>query len=213
MKLILILTFFCVSLIAQAQNIQSESSAQKSTLYAQASKPVGAEAALLKAMNRNSARPPKPTLKNTAQAKNAANVNAKATTPNASPATPPTPKLKPNEYSIATDKSVKIFSTSLYQGLLLSENCLKTKTPNCQAYTASLKKPATKPSDNMKSPYHNNFGAIHCQLIGGTGLIVKTYEGHDSDFCEFKDGSLVSSWSAYYKTHPQTQNQQSPTKK
>lgn len=138
-----------------------------------------------------------------AQTKGAAHINAKTT-----PTSTPKIKLKPNEYSIATDKNTKIFSATLYQGLLLSQNCFKAKTPKCQAYTASLTKPASKPSDNMKSPYHNNFGAIHCQLIGGTGLIAKTYEGHDSDFCEFKDGSLVSSWSAYYKTNPP--NQQHP---
>ena len=115
------------------------------------------------------------------------------------------PQLQTNQYSLNMDKKIKIFSTKIHEGLLLSQDCFKTKSPKCEAYTHSLKKPASKPEDNMKSPYHNNFAAIHCELIGGKGLIAKTFDGNDDDFCLFNDGSMVSSWSAYYKTNPPNQ--------
>lgn len=121
--------------------------------------------------------------------------------------------LKENQYSLDKDNKITIFSTQLYDGLLLSEHCFKntniktaaqSQKPTCEAYTKSLQKPAQKAEDNLPTPYNNNLGSIHCKLIGGTGLIAKSHKNNESDFCEFKDGSIVSSWSAYYKI---TQNQ------
>jgi putative hemolysin len=115
------------------------------------------------------------------------------------------PKLKSNEYSLSYENNkTTVFGTKIHEGLLLSQNCFKSKTPQCQAYTKSIQITNSKPEDHMKSPYHNNLGAIHCELMGGKGLIAKTSTNDDSDFCQFEDGSMVSSWSAYYKTHPQT---------
>lgn len=111
-------------------------------------------------------------------------------------------KLKENEYSLDQNNKIKIFATTLFEGLLLSSDCFKSKSkkPTCDAYTKSLKTPPIKAEDATESPYHNNLGAIHCKLIGGTGVIVKSHQNNESDFCQFKDGSLVSSWTAYYKT-------------
>ncbi len=116
------------------------------------------------------------------------------------------PRLKHDQYSLNYDNNkFTVFSTKTHQGLLLSSSCFKGNTPKCQAYTKSIQATNTKPQENMKSPYHNNLGAIHCELMGGKGLIAKTSTNDDSDFCQFSDGSMVSSWSAYYKTHPQSQ--------
>jgi putative hemolysin len=116
------------------------------------------------------------------------------------------PKLKNNQFSLAFENNKTIvFSTQIYNGLVLSQNCFKGNTPICQAYKKSIQALNTKPEENMKSPYHNNFGAIHCELMGGKGLIAKTSTNDESDFCKFEDGSMVSSWSAYYKTHPRNQ--------
>ena len=38
--------------------------------------------------------------------------------------------------------------------------------------------------------------------------IAKSPSNDETDFCEFKDGSLVSSWSAYYKTNSVDQKSQ-----
>ncbi len=114
-------------------------------------------------------------------------------------------KLKSNEYSLSYEPNkTKVFSTKNHEGLVLSQNCFKNKIPNCQAYTKSLKISNNKPLENTKSPYHNNMGAIQCELMGGKGLIAKASTNHESDFCQFADGSMVDSWSAYYKTHSPT---------
>lgn len=132
-----------------------------------------------------------------------------ATSPNAAPR-----ELKENEYTLAQDNKIKIIKTRLYEGLLLSEDCFKkataaasatAKKPHCTAYSKSLQKTPIRAEDATESPYHNNLGSIHCKLLGGTGLIVKSSQGNESDFCQFKDGSMVSSWSAYYKTTSQNQ--------
>lgn len=126
----------------------------------------------------------------------------KNTKVNPSPATTPVARraLKEHEYSLDKDNKIKTFGTRLYEGLLLSENCFKRKNakPKCSAFSKSLKKITVKAEDNTESPYHNNLGSIHCKLLGGTGLIAKSHQNNESDFCQFKDGSMVSSWSAYY---------------
>ena len=145
-----------------------------------------------------------------AQSKAANSKNQDSTTKKTSTKKPPTAaplltekiNLKPNEYLLNFDTGNKIFSTKMYEGLNLSTDCFESKVPKCDAYTKSVKKLSTQPEDKMKSPYHNNLGAIHCELMGGKGLIAKTSSGNDDDFCVFNDGSMVSSWSAYYKTHP-----------
>jgi putative hemolysin len=190
MKLILILTIFCVCQIARTSAYADQTLTPSKSNLTKAkpnAKPTAAEAALIKGMSKRVLRP-----NSSSNSKNQSAQNS--------------PKLKSNEYTIASDTSRKIFSTKVYDGLLLSSHCFKTKKPSCQALAVSLKKINSDPTKNLKSPYHNNFGANHCQAMGGVGLIAKTYEGHDSDFCEFKDGSLVSSWSAYFKTHPPTES-------
>lgn len=117
-------------------------------------------------------------------------------------------KIKSDQYTITNNKTKKVLIVKMFEGLKLSQDCFKKDIPNCEAYSASLKKPVAKPADNMKSPYHNNLASIYCELIGGENRIAKSPSNDETDFCEFKDGSLVSSWSAYYKTNPVDQKSQ-----
>lgn len=198
MKLILILTFFCVAQLTsnQAQALDTTAALQKQNPQVKAHAKMTRE--MVKETSRCIDDPKNPQLKcskRTPVKRSQQEIIAQKNRP----------KLKPNQYSLSFDNKTTVFSTQIHQGLLLSQNCFKGKTPNCQAYTKSIETTNTKPQDNMKSPYHNNFGAIHCELMGGKGLIAKTSTNDDSDFCQFPDGSMVSSWSAYYKTHPQVQ--------
>lgn len=125
-------------------------------------------------------------------------------------------QLKENQYSLDKDNKITVFKTTLYDELLLSEHCFpgqalgdktttksQLKKPTCQAYTESLKTRSVKPEDKLETEFHNNLGSVHCKIMGGTGLIAKSHQNGESDFCLFKDGSMVSSWSSYYKsTHP-----------
>ena len=190
MKLILILTFFCATpLFVQAQTAEKNTSKQQSK-------------------SKNSVNPQSPTSRCIDDPKNPQLKCSKRTHVQRSQseiiAQKNKPKLKNNEYSLSYENNkTAVFGTRIHEGLLLSQHCFKSKTPKCLAYTKSIQTINTKPEENMKSPYHNNLGAIHCELMGGKGLIAKTSTNDESDFCQFEDGSMVSSWSAYYKTHPQ----------
>lgn len=108
-------------------------------------------------------------------------------------------KLQKNQYSLDKDGKVTVFSTKVFSDLKLSEHCFKNSKslkPNCEAWDASHKK-INQNDIKLKTPEMNNKAAIYCDLIGGQNVIVKTYQHSESDFCLFKDGSLVSSWSAY----------------
>lgn len=206
MKLILILTFFIAAqfaLLSQAEEIKKASPnfiSPKNQLNAENTKPATAGLKIRPNSSRCIDDPKYPNLrcsKRTPVKPSAQELMAQKNQP----------KLKANEYSLSFEKNKTIiFATKSHEGLLLSQNCFKsTTTPKCQAYTKSIQTQNTKPENNMKSPFHNNLGAIHCELMGGKGLIAKTSTNDDSDFCKFEDGSMVSSWSAYYKTHPQSQ--------
>lgn len=189
MKLILILTFFCTSSIL-SQPLALASSNEKSSKMTRPPK-------LTTTATNNTARciddPKNPQLK------------CSKKIPGKKVQTPTMPKLKPHQYALSMNNKYKVIDTKIFEGLLLTQNCFKGQNPSCEAYNKSIKKVAGNPQDHMKSPFHNNIGAIHCELMGGRGMIARTPEGDQSDFCLFKDGSMVSSWSAYYKTNPPTQ--------
>lgn len=194
MKLILILTFFCVAQLstpAHAVDSKAQPNPQANTKMTRK---------LIKETSRCIDDPKYPKLKCSKRTPVKRSQQELISMKNK-------PKLKNNQYALNYgNNKTTVFSTKMHDGLLLSDNCFKGKTPKCQAYAKSVQTTNTKPEDNMKSPYHNNLGAIHCELMGGKGLIAKTSTHDDSDFCQFEDGSLVSSWSAYYKTHPQSQS-------
>lgn len=113
--------------------------------------------------------------------------------------TAPKIKLQKNQYSLDKDGKITIFSTKMFSDFKLSQHCFKNSKslkPVCEAWDASHKK-INEADIKLKTPEMNNKAAIYCDLIGGQNVIVKTYQNSESDFCLFKDGSLVSSWSAY----------------
>lgn len=197
MKLILILTFFCVAQFSALAHALDNKAVQKQNPQVKANSKMTRE--IVKETSRCIDDPKNPKLKCSKRIpvkRSQQELNALKNKP----------KLKNNQYSLNYDNNkTTVFSTKTHEGLLLSDNCFKGKIPQCQAYLKSIQATNTKPEENMKSPYHNNLGAIHCELMGGKGLIAKTSTNDDSDFCQFEDGSMVSSWSAYYKTHPQSQ--------
>ncbi len=128
--------------------------------------------------------------------------NTKAKAQKVTPTATKSVSLKENQYSLDKDNKITVYTVKDYDGLTLTSNCFKKNKPNCQAYTSGLKKVDTQNTKPV-TQYNNNMGSIHCSLIGGKGVIVKSHTGGESDFCLFKDGSMVSSWSAYYKIFPQ----------
>lgn len=141
---------------------------------------------------------------NAAENKKANNLSTKIVSPTKAKSTGQKFQLQKDQYSLEMNNKITIYNVKDYEGLSLTSNCFKKGKPFCQAYTASFKKVDTHGA-KTPTPYHNNLGSTHCSLIGGSGVIVKSSTGGESDFCLFKDGSMVSSWSAYYKTYPQKQ--------
>lgn len=109
-------------------------------------------------------------------------------------------KLEKDTYIFNKDDQSKQFKIKEFGNLKLTEDCFqnaKSLKPNCEAYTAALIKIEDSQYKQI-SPYHNHQASLHCELIGGKNVIAKTSENNDMDFCLFKDGSMVSSWSAFY---------------
>jgi len=106
------------------------------------------------------------------------------------------PKLKSDEYAVFYNDSYQIFKTTKIEQLEFSTNCLKNKKLDCEAYRLSqLKNVKIK----LKDPQMQNWGALYCEAIHGRNLIALDQKGNQSNFCRFEDGSLVNSWSLYFK--------------
>ncbi len=109
------------------------------------------------------------------------------------------PALKADEYAIFLDESYQVFKTKKFQGLELSEDCVKNNKPKCLAFEFAQIKPKNL---TVKYEGYNNFAAIHCASVNGKNLIALDSKNNQYNFCQFSDKSLVNSWSMYYKSFP-----------
>ncbi len=109
------------------------------------------------------------------------------------------PKLKTGEYAVFIDEAYKIFKTKIHEEFELETSCFKKDKPECDAYTFAQVK---LKNVNIKHEALNNFAAIHCANITGKNLIAFDADRKEYNFCFFKDGSMVNSWSVYFKYRP-----------
>jgi|GEM_PF-3558438 len=109
------------------------------------------------------------------------------------------PSLKKGEYAVFIEDSYKVFKTKKFEDFELETSCFKNEKPKCDAYSFAQVKP--KPI-TLKHEGLNNFAAIHCSEITGKNLIAFDDERKEYNFCLFRDGSMVNSWSVYFKYHP-----------
>ena len=91
--------------------------------------------------------------------------------------------------------------TQEYKGLKLTQDCFKSKTPNCDAFSATTKKTLISKS---KIPLAGHPAARLCLDRDGLNRIVKDKDNKQYDYCLFKDGSMVDAWKLYYMAYPQT---------
>lgn len=106
------------------------------------------------------------------------------------------PKIKLDEYAIFVDGRYEVFKTKKFEDLELDLKCFKDGIPKCEAYAFSQMKPTNADLEKNKI---NNFVAAHCHAIYGLNLIALNYKKDEFNFCRFKDGSMVSSWSVFMK--------------
>ena len=109
------------------------------------------------------------------------------------------PKLNSDEYAIFIDQSYKIFKTKTFEKLELSENCFKKTKPDCIAFSVSQSKPGPV---KITTEGATNLAAINCANLGGKNLIGMNSKRDQFNFCRFEDGSMITSWSMYFKYNP-----------
>ena len=112
---------------------------------------------------------------------------------------PAVPELKTDEYAVFIDEAYKIFKTKTHEEFELETSCFKKDKPECDAYTFAQVKPK---NITLKHQGLNNFAAIHCADITGRNLIALDADRKEYNFCFFKDGAMVNSWSVYFKHRP-----------
>ncbi|MDG0817302.1 DUF333 domain-containing protein [Bdellovibrio svalbardensis] len=83
-----------------------------------------------------------------------------------------------------------------YQGVKISESCVKAGKANCQAWTAVQNKiPQTPPPTAVLG----NPAAHYCLDQKANNRILIDEKKREFDFCVFADGSVIDSWSLFNK--------------
>ncbi|QDK38016.1 DUF333 domain-containing protein [Bdellovibrio sp. NC01] len=103
-----------------------------------------------------------------------------------------------NYYENEKYREVKI---SEYQGAKIGADCIKSGKPSCQAWTAYTGKPATE-STKPNTTLAGNPAAQYCWDLKAKNRILKEKDGKQYDYCVFEDGSMIDSWTLYYKHFP-----------
>lgn len=110
----------------------------------------------------------------------------------------PIPHLAKNEFAIFSGTAYKALKTVEIDELILSSDCIiKGSKPTCLAYKAS-----GNPLAGKEVKFNGNPASDLCTNIEGQNLIALNSLQQEFNFCEFKDGSMVNSWSLYYKINP-----------
>lgn len=110
------------------------------------------------------------------------------------------PNLKESEYAVFVEDKYEIFTTEKVEELELDSNCAKKKPPTCLAFLARER--GGKGPVAPKHPGLNNPAALFCEAQEGRNLIAMNFKKQEFNFCRFKDGSMVNSWSLYLKKNP-----------
>lgn len=110
-------------------------------------------------------------------------------------------------FAQAADLGLKYYdsSTKVYKpiqviekdGVTISKDCLKSGKMKCQAWDAVLNKKALTPTPGVGVV--GNPAARYCHDYNANNLIVLDAKKNEYDYCVFSDGSMIDSWSLYYK--------------
>ncbi len=119
--------------------------------------------------------------------------------PTKSPAKPiiKIPEVPIDHYAVFEKETYRIFKTFQFERLDLSADCLnQDNKPKCLAYLNSLNHPIES------SKFRGSPASKICTELTGINLIAFNHKKQEVNFCEFKDGSMVNSWTLYYKHYP-----------
>lgn len=108
------------------------------------------------------------------------------------------PPLKKGEYAVFVQDKYVTFTTRTYETLELDAGCFKANKPECEAYVMAK----TKPKDIENLGGATNIAAVNCELMNGRNLIATDYQKNEHNFCRYRDGSFVNSWSMFQLHNP-----------
>lgn len=111
---------------------------------------------------------------------------------------PKIPVLKKGEYAVFITDAYVIFKTQKFENLELDTKCFKSKKPQCEAYAMAK----IKPKDIQSLGGATNLAAINCENMNGRNMIAVDMQHNEFNFCRYKDGSMVNSWSMYKYHNP-----------
>lgn len=83
------------------------------------------------------------------------------------------------------------------EGVTLSKSCLKSGKMKCQAWDAVLNRRTPTPTPGVG--VIGNPAARYCHDHNANNRIVLDAKKNEYDYCVFSDGSMIDSWSLYYK--------------
>lgn len=99
------------------------------------------------------------------------------------------------------DGKIKKIEITEFIEMKLTKSCFKSsKTPQCQAYSATKKNIISLNKPN--TPLAGHPAAYMCGSAGGVNRVLKDDKNNEYDYCEFKDGSMIDAWDLYEKIKP-----------
>lgn len=85
-----------------------------------------------------------------------------------------------------------------FNGLTVSDFCVKNGKANCEALEFSKKKYKKDMSGtDSKTLSMANPASVYCKLLAGESVTLKDSKGDAYAYCQFKDSSLIDAWSLY----------------
>lgn len=124
--------------------------------------------------------------------------NLTMSSPIQAPAHAKIPPLKKGEYAVFITDAYVIFKTQKIENLELDTKCFKNNKPQCEAYAMAK----IKPKDIESLGGATNLAAVNCENMNGRNMIAVDMDRNEYNFCRYKDGSMVNSWSMYKYHNP-----------
>lgn len=101
------------------------------------------------------------------------------------------------KYYDSRAKAYKSLAVIEKDGVTISQACFKSGKLRCQAWDAVLNKKALTRTPGVGVV--GNPAARYCHDHNANNRIVLDRKKNEYDYCLFSDGSMIDSWSLYYK--------------
>lgn len=83
------------------------------------------------------------------------------------------------------------------ENLLLSTGCVVERKIKCKAYDESIREMRSKAAESWNITLEHNPGSSLCKKLNRSIIIAQDQNKNELSFCQFEDGSLISSGSLF----------------